>query len=143
VTYTIEKDGRVINKFGKVLKPYLRGANKDNLYLTVRLYANKTSKHKKVHRLVAEKYLANPDNLPHVNHINEDKLDNRVENLEWCTAEYNIQHSAPKLNAAQVRQIKLALQNGQKQKSLAAHFRVTPSMITLINTNLRWKNIKI
>lgn len=42
-----------------------------------------------VGRLVAEKYIPNPKNLPQVNHKNENPLDNRVDNLEWCTAKYN------------------------------------------------------
>ena len=42
-----------------------------------------------VGRLVAEKYIPNPKNLPQVNHKNENPLDNKVENLEWCTAKYN------------------------------------------------------
>lgn len=46
-----------------------------------------------IHRLIAETWLPNPNDYPQVNHINGDKHDNRVANLEWCTALHNVKHS--------------------------------------------------
>ena len=58
-------------------------------YFSIALCKNGKYKFYQVHRLVAQTFLPNPNNLPQVNHKNEDKTDNRVENLEWCTIEYN------------------------------------------------------
>lgn len=69
----------------KVLKP----AIDSNGYWRVGLYKNSKRKFFSVHRLVAEAFLPNPQNLPEVNHKDENKANNRVENLEWCTAKYN------------------------------------------------------
>lgn len=59
-------------------------------YLTLILYKEGKNKFMRVHRLVADAFIKNPNNLPQVNHRNEDKTDNRVENLEFCDAKYNM-----------------------------------------------------
>ena len=58
-------------------------------YERVMLYKHGKSKLKQVHRLVAEAFIDNPDNLPQVNHKDEDKLNNNVDNLEFCSVLYN------------------------------------------------------
>lgn len=60
-----------------------------NGYLSVHLCKEGKVKYYLIHRLVASTFLDNPNNLPQVNHIDEDKTNNSVENLEFCTAEYN------------------------------------------------------
>ena len=67
-----------------------------NGYYDVGLCKNCIRKHYKVHRLVAESFIENPCNLPEVNHIDENKLNNVVSNLEWCTAQYNTSYSLSK-----------------------------------------------
>lgn len=64
-----------------------------NGYVYANLCENNVMKHYAVHRLVAEAFIPNPDNLPEVNHKNANRLDNRVENLEWCDRRYNIHYS--------------------------------------------------
>lgn len=65
------------------------GLNGKTGYLIVSLSKNGTSTTYRVHKLVAETFLPNPNNYKCVNHINEVKTDNRIDNLEWCSHKYN------------------------------------------------------
>lgn len=67
--------------------------NDQDGYLIVSLYDGPHSTTRAVHRLVAEAFIDNPENFPQINHIDGDKHNNKVSNLEWCTNEYNIRHS--------------------------------------------------
>jgi hypothetical protein len=75
-------------------------------YLLINLFG-KTAK---VHRLVAEAFLPNPKNLPHVNHINSARHDNHVDNLEWCTPQENVDHSLRTGTSAIIHQRKKVAQ---------------------------------
>lgn len=63
-----------------------------NGYLFLSLSKDGKYKNIRIHRLVATAFIPNPNNLPEVNHRNEDKTDNRVENLEYCNRKYNINY---------------------------------------------------
>ena len=89
--YQVSNLGRVKSlKFGKerILKT---GVDRYG-YISVNLYKNNKRKLCKVHRLVAEAFIPNLENKPEVNHLDEDKTNNMVSNLEWCTRNENVNH---------------------------------------------------
>lgn len=88
--YLVSNGGQVKNKnTGNILK----GAIKENGYREYQLVFNGKRKYVLGHRLVAEAFIANPNNKLQVNHINGDKLDNNISNLEWVTANENNKHA--------------------------------------------------
>lgn len=92
--YLIDDTGIVYSlyKGNELLVPLHYKTDKDG-YKLVNLSRNKKIYTKKVHRLVAQTFIPNPNNYPEVNHKDGDKANNRVENLEWVTHQQNIVHS--------------------------------------------------
>ena len=87
--YEVSNLGRVKNvETGRILKP----GKITTGYLQVNLCKNGTRRKALIHRLVAYAFLSNPKNLPQVNHKDEDKTNNTVDNLEWCDCQYNINY---------------------------------------------------
>ena len=80
--YYVTEDGRV---YSSIQNKWLKICINPQGYPMVNLQSNK----KHIHRLVAETFIPNPDNLPVVNHKDENKLNSSVDNLEWCTYKYN------------------------------------------------------
>ncbi|WP_039242623.1 NUMOD4 domain-containing protein [Clostridium botulinum] len=101
--YQISNYGRVKSLIGfnghkyikreKILAPYKQRTNKNYSRSVVRLLRNGDKKDFKVHRLVANAFIPNPNNYNVVNHIDGNPLNNRVDNLEWCTQKMNVNHA--------------------------------------------------
>ena len=88
--YLISEDGKVYNL---KTKRYLKGHLENTGYISVNLNINNKKKNYALHRLVAQTFLENPDNLPIVNHKDGNKLNNDISNLEWCTYSENTKHA--------------------------------------------------
>ena len=83
--YEISSLGKIRNLQGKVLKTYIQNSG----YEQIKINYQGLHIHKSIHRLVAEAFIPNPNNLPIVNHKDENPANNIVSNLEWCTVSYN------------------------------------------------------
>lgn len=144
---------------GKICKQ-----SKSNLgYMTVGFTVNNKKINKYVHRLVAEAFITNMNNYPQVNHIDCDKINNRMYNLEWCTNSQNHIHASKKgLNKLHLHRVAYSgEENGRslltkeqvleiKQKyipykysakKLSKEYGVSESCITHILNNTSWKEI--
>lgn len=111
--YQISNLGRVKSlrryrksKLGKnvlIEETILNGAVDAYGYKIIGLSKNGKSHRKKIHRLIAEAFIPNSENKPQINHIDGDKLNNSIENLEWCTSSENNLHKARNLGVGKTR----------------------------------------
>ena len=148
--YQVSNFGRVRsfhNSGMRILSP-----SKVKGYLCINLFKDNKAKNFKVHRLVAQAFLPNPDNLPQVDHINTDKTDNRVENLQWVTGSENVkltyQRGRTVIHGENVYNAKLTTEkvayirenpDGLTQRQLAKKFNVCQATIGQIQRGETWK----
>lgn len=146
--YSIHDDGAVFNnKTLRFVKPQSNGR-----YYKVTLSVDGKERQYLVHRLVAIAFIPNPYNKPEVNHINGNRFNNRVENLEWVTASENQIHSVKtnlkkhgtdlwngKFTKEQVLEIISRKHNGESCRKLGKEFGVDATTISAISRGLRYK----
>lgn len=134
----------------------LKGCLNETGYHRVAFVLNGKFKTHLTHRLIASTFIKNEQNKPEVNHIDGNKLNNSVENLEWCTRQENIEHAVKnklfnngpkgirnyksKLTEEQVRQIKYGL-NHVNSNQVSKMFGVGSSIIYEIRQGKYWKHI--
>lgn len=156
----IKSMGRVIDRdkmgklviFEKILNPHIDQVGYPRLYL----YKKNFKRRESVHRLVAFAFIPNTDNKPHINHINGEKTDNRVENLEWCTQKENVRHGfkiglscairgqdvvTAKIKNSDVPVIKKMRSEGAFYHVIAKKFNVSVSCIRWIVSGINWAHI--
>lgn len=83
----------IISNEGHVINTNTNKINKHSKSSLGYIYVSAGTKSKTLHRLLAEAFIPNPNNLPEVNHIDGNKENNKIENLEWCTHSDNVKHS--------------------------------------------------
>lgn len=105
----VGKDGREYRKKGKVLKPVVVSR-----YLNVCLSKPSCNpKQSRIHRLVATAFIENPCNLPQINHKDGNKMNNHFQNLEWVSAEQNVEH-AQKMGLGHISRPVIQYKNGKE-----------------------------
>lgn len=154
--YKMSRDGIVL-KNGR-LKPMSQHLS-TNGYINVRLSKGGKTKTEGLHRLIALSFIDNPRNLPVVNHKDLNKLNNSIDNIEWCTQKYNLEHSVSlgntkplsgkgekngfsKLKKEQVLQIREAYKNNKlSQREIGEIYGVKQTTVANIITRTNWKHI--
>ena len=153
-THEISNNGILRNSVSK--KELRKNVNKQGYLTTVISRGRKRKIAIKIHRAVAENFLERIDGKEYINHIDGDKRNNNVENLEWCTPSENIKHAINNgllinkkgcevynscLNENDVRKIRIMLKNGEKQCDIAKFYNVSHDVIYHIAHHQSYRNV--
>lgn len=110
-----------VSNLGKVKRVkttrVLKGCKDKGGYLRVNLSKNSVTSTNTLHRLVAEAFIPNPDNKPEVDHINENKTNNRVDNLEWTTRKDNLNYGTRNKRISKTQSVPIIATNIKTGKS--------------------------
>jgi len=142
--YFVSDDGMVYSaKRGGNLRPMK--ADGKGAYLVVGVQPNEIKPRPfAIHRLVAEAFVPNPNKMPHVNHLDGNKRNNKAENLEWVSPLQNFRHARSsglfksKLSDDDVRQIREMKKDGASHSTVAKLFGIDQSHVSLINSRKRY-----
>lgn len=142
--YDITRNGEIINKHtGRLVKPQKNGKGYFRVAIGKKLCF--------VHRLVAQKYVPNPDNKPQVNHKDGNKLNNCADNLEWVSNQQNRDHAiknglhihgenCPWSKLSQVQVDFIRKYNDINSKEMARIFNISSRHVLEIRRNESWKH---
>lgn len=149
--YAATRDGRVWSEFSN---KFLSDNKRLGDYPAVTLCNESTRKEKTIHRLVAKAFIPNPEGLPCVNHIDGDKTNNHVSNLEWCSYRDNTLHAMATglhrttvINDYRSLSVELAhkicdmLERGSRNKDICEALGVTPATVSAIKGGKEYKDI--
>ena len=134
--YAVTSCGKVWSyRYKKFMKPCICSG-----YEFVVLYKDGKHHNELVHRIVANAYIENPNNLPQVNHKDENKQNNCVNNLEWCDRKYNINYGNGKWKAASTRRKKvICVETGQTYTSQTECANKIGTTVANLNAHLNGK----
>lgn len=154
--YSISKLGVIRNlKTGKIIKPYTNW----NGYIRIALMKNGKRYSRAVHRLLAQTYISNPNDLPFINHIDGKKDNNSLSNLEWCNKSHNMRHAhrlglvkkktgaegsnngSSKLTEEDVLAIRKLASENVSSKEIAEQFNISRGNCNSIIARKYWKHI--
>ena len=152
--YEVSNLGRIkslkrLDSIGKPIKERILKSSSWHGYLKIRLCKNGKTHSFRINRLVAIHFVANPDSKPQVNHIDGNKTNNSVTNLEWNNSSENLTHASKngllkpfsKLTKEEVKSIRALKDKGISQENIGKMFNISRREVGYIHNKKCWVNI--